>query len=70
MTNRKVSITKTYFRHKGVDEITEPKTEESIRTVIIPEFLADEIKEYMESMYKLPENERLFQSCLRQCSMY
>lgn len=60
LTNRKVSITKTYFRHKGVDEITEPKTEESIRTVIIPEFLADEIKEYMESMYKLPENERLF----------
>lgn len=60
LTNRKVSITKTYFRHKGIDEITEPKTEESIRTVIIPEFLADEIKEYMESMYKLPENERLF----------
>lgn len=57
LTNRKVSITKTYFRHKGVDEITEPKTEESIRTVIIPEFLVDEIKEYMESMYKLPENE-------------
>lgn len=56
LTNRKVSITKTYFRHKGVDEITEPKTEESIRTVIIPEFLVDEIKEYMESMYKLPEN--------------
>ena len=28
--------------------------------MIIPEFLADEIKEYMESMYKLPENERLF----------
>ena len=44
LTNRKVSITKTYFRHKGIDEITEPKTEESIRTVIIPEFLADEIK--------------------------
>lgn len=60
LTNRKVSITKTYFRHKGIDEITEPKTEESIRTVIIPEFLADEIKEYMELMYKLPENERLF----------
>lgn len=55
-----VSITKTYFRHNGEDEITEPKTEESIRTVVIPRFLVEEIKNYTETFYKLPEDERLF----------
>ena len=58
--NRRISITKTYFRHKGKDEITEPKTRESVRTVIIPEFLVEELKEYMASMYKLPADERIF----------
>ena len=58
--NRRISITKTYFRHKGKDEITEPKTRESVRTVIIPEFLAEELKAYMASMYKLPTDERIF----------
>ena len=58
--SRKISITKTYFRHKGKDEITEPKTRESVRTVIIPEFLAEELKAYMASMYKLPADERIF----------
>ena len=56
--NRRISITKTYFRHNGKDEITEPKTRESVRTVIIPEFLAEELKAYMASMYKLPSDER------------
>ena len=60
ITNRRISITKTYFRHKGKDEITEPKTQESIRTVVIPEFLVEELKAYMESMYKLPIDERIF----------
>lgn len=58
--NRRISITKTYFRHKGKDEITEPKTRESVRTVIIPEFLAEKLKAYMASMYKLPADERIF----------
>ena len=58
--SRRISITKTYFRHKGKDEITEPKTRESVRTVIIPEFLAEELKAYMASMYKLPADERIF----------
>ena len=52
------SISATFS--KGKDEITEPKTRESVRTVIIPEFLAEELKEYMASMYKLPADERIF----------
>ena len=31
-----------------------------MRTVIIPEFLAEELKTYMASMYKLPADERIF----------
>lgn len=58
--NRRIFISKTYFRHKGKDEITEPKTRESVQTVIIPEFIAEELREYMASMYKLPDDERIF----------
>ena len=55
-----VSITKTYFRHNGIDEITTPKTEESVRKIVIPKFLVEEIKEYTHTFYKLPVTERLF----------
>ncbi len=56
----KIKIRKTYFREKGVDYITTPKTEESLRTIDIPEFLVNEIKGYYESLYEYPEDERLF----------
>ncbi len=55
--NRRISITKTYFRHKGKDEITEPKTRESVRTVIIPEFLAEKLKAYIESSLRYVKKE-------------
>ncbi len=32
-----------------------------MQTVIIPEFLAEELKAYMESMYKLSADERIFE---------
>ena len=55
-----ISITKTYFRHKGQDEITKPKTDESIRTVVIPKFLVEEIKAYINTFYLIPADERIF----------
>ncbi len=56
----KIHISKTYYRTDGRDVITKPKTEQSIRTIEIPPFLAEEIKTYTERMFFFPENERLF----------
>ena len=40
--------------------ITPPKTPKSKRVITIPEFLAADIKDYMDSLYELQENDRLF----------
>ena len=59
-TNNKIHITKTYYRANGEDVITTPKTEQSIRTIDIPNFLKNEIKEYCDRKYAFPNDERLF----------
>jgi len=58
--SNQINIRKTYYRINKKDVITTPKTEQPIRTIDIPEFLAEEIKNYVNKFYKLPENERLF----------
>ena len=56
----KISVSKTYYRTEGRDVITTPKTEQSVRTIDIPEFLTQEIKEYCDKLYEIPDSERLF----------
>ncbi len=55
-----ISITKIYYRTERQDVITEPKTKQSVRVVEIPEFLKQEIKDFVDRHYGMPENERLF----------
>ena len=55
-----ISITKTYYRHGKEDIVTEPKTENSVRLIEIPDFLADEISAYYGSLFEYPDNLRLF----------
>ncbi len=55
-----VSITKTYYRKNKTDYITSPKTESSIRKVTIPEFLQEEIKNFIDRQYELQPDERIF----------
>lgn len=55
-----ISITKTYYRKGMQDIITVPKTPQSIRTIDIPQFLVDELQEYMDKIYGLKADERLF----------
>ena len=45
--NNTMRINKNYQKVKGREIITSPKTKKSNRVVKIPQFLADEIKEYM-----------------------
>lgn len=58
--NKLIHINKTRYRIPGKELINEPKTESSKRSIDIPDFLVDEIKDYINHMYKpLPET-RLF----------
>ena len=55
-----VSINKSYQRLNGRDVITTPKTEKSNRTIVMPQFLADEIQDYLKMLYDVGENDRMF----------
>ena len=55
-----VSISKTYFRRNKTDYITAPKTESSNRKITIPQFLQDEIKQFLDRQYELMPEERIF----------
>lgn len=58
--NNQVHISKTYFRSNREDVITTPKTEQSIRVIDIPEFLKQELKQYVDRLYKYPKDARIF----------
>lgn len=58
--NQTVTISKTYRRANGKDYITSPKTEKSNRTIKMPQFLCEEMQEYMRMLYDVKPNDRLF----------
>ena len=60
LEKRTISITKSYQCLGKKDVITPPKTPKSKRVITIPEFLAADIKDYMDSLYDLQEDDRLF----------
>lgn len=53
-------INKSYQRIKGKDIITEPKTAKGKRVVALPDFLTEDLKEYIGKMYGLERNDRMF----------
>ena len=40
--------------------VTDPKTPKSNRTVQMPDFLSDEISDYIKSLYGIDDDERIF----------
>jgi len=54
-----IHVTKSFQRIKGEDIITPPKTEKGIRRVLMPDFYADRMQAYIESL-RLNENDRIF----------
>ena len=56
-----LSITKSYQRLKGRDVITDPKTPKSVRVIQMPQFLTDEIRDYLKSLYKVQPDMQGFQ---------
>ncbi len=57
---RTISITKSYQRMGGRDVITEPKTPKSKRVIAIPQFLVVDLQDYVNSMYWVQGEDRLF----------
>lgn len=55
-----LSITKSYQRLNGKDVITDPKTPKSVRVVQMPDFLTEEIRDYLKSIYKVKPTDRIF----------
>ena len=55
-----VSVTKSYQRLNRKDIITEPKTPKSKRVIQIPDFLSEEIQEYIKLFYEYTPTDRLF----------
>ena len=55
-----ISVNKTYRRVKGHDVFTTPKTPGSVRSVLIPPFLVDELRDYMGRFYDHSQTERIF----------
>ena len=58
--NSTVRINKSYQRLHGEDVITSPKTRKSNRTIKMPQFLCEEIQDYLGMLYGLKKKDRIF----------
>ena len=58
--NNMLTINKSYQRLHGEDVITTPKTEKSNRTIKMPQFLCDEMQEYLKMFYSPSNSDRIF----------
>lgn len=56
-----VSITKSYQRLNGRDVITDPKTQKSNRVIKMPDFLVEEMQDYLKQLYGAGKNDRIFE---------
>ena len=59
-TRKTVSVNKTFQHLKGQDLITEPKTPKSNREIQMPDFLVQELQDYVRMQYDLKKEDRLF----------
>lgn len=57
--SKRLSITKSYQRMHGEDVTTAPKTPKSVRTIVMPEFLAGEVIDFMRCIPDLRDDNRL-----------
>lgn len=59
LERKEIRINKSLQKIKGKDVITEPKTPKSRRTVTIPGFLAEDIEDYISTIYEADPKDRL-----------
>lgn len=58
--SKSLDIYETYHRVNGKDVFGPPKTENSTRVTAMPQFVYEELTAYMDSIYGLEENDRIF----------
>ena len=56
---KQLIINKSYQRIGQKDMITDPKTEQSNRTISLPDFLCEEIQDFIASLYGITPNMRV-----------
>ena len=59
-TNSTVTISKSYQRLKGQDVITTPTTKKSNRVIKMPQFLCEEMQDYIKMFYSAEKDDRIF----------
>ena len=60
LNQKYISINKSYQRIGSRDVITDPKTPKSKRNITIPDFLVEDLREYLDMLYSPDPNERVF----------
>ena len=55
-----VDINKSYQRIKRKDVITDPKTPKGKRVILMPDFLCEEVQEYIGMLYGIQPDDRIF----------
>lgn len=58
--NKTISVNKTYYKLNGEEYITTPKTPQSYRDIVIPDFLVEELKDYIKTLDNLKDDDRIF----------
>ena len=59
LQNARLNITKSYQRINGEDVVTDPKTPKSKRSILMPKFLVEEMREYLDEL-DIDDDERVF----------
>lgn len=60
LPEKMIDVNKTTSRKDGVDNYYDPKTTKSFRKVPIPDFLYDDIKDYIGKLYGIKDYDRIF----------
>jgi Site-specific recombinase XerD len=59
-SSKRINISKNYAKINGEELFLEPKTPKAKRCISIPDFLYDDIKEYISKLYKIEKGDRIF----------
>jgi integrase len=60
LPDKRISINKNYAKVKGKELFLEPKTPKSKRIISIPDFLFNDIQEYISKLGGIQQNDRIF----------
>lgn len=60
LPSKRIGINKNYAKVKGKEIFLEPKTPKSKRCISIPDFLYDDIQEYISKLYGIEKGDRIF----------